>query len=94
MNEAAAIVDALRGIRAREVSLVITSTCAQRGWESRIIHTEIGELLLGTKAGRTSPDQITLYKSVGVAAQDAAAAYLVVTAARQQGLGSEIHLSG
>jgi hypothetical protein len=29
-----------------------------------------------------------------VAAQDAAAADLVVTAARQQGLGSEIHLSG
>jgi ornithine cyclodeaminase/alanine dehydrogenase-like protein (mu-crystallin family) len=58
------------------------------------IHTEIGELLLGTKAGRTSPDQITLYKSVGVAAQDAAAADLVVTAARRQGLGSQIDLSG
>jgi ornithine cyclodeaminase len=58
------------------------------------IHTEIGELLLGTKAGRTSPDQITLYKSVGVAAQDAAAADLVLTAARRQGLGLEIDLSG
>ena len=58
------------------------------------IHTEIGELLLGTKAGRTSSDQITLYKSVGVAAQDAAAADLVLTAARQQGLGFEIDLSG
>ena len=50
--------------------------------------------VLGTKAGRTSPDQITLYKSVGVAAQDAAAADLVLTAARQQGLGFEIDLSG
>ena len=62
--------------------------------EPRHIHTEIGELLLGTKAGRTSPDQITLYKSVGVAAQDAAAADLVLTAARQQGVGFEIDLSG
>lgn len=57
------------------------------------IHTEIGELLLGTKEGRTSPDQITLYKSVGIAAQDVAAAMLVLTAARTQGLGFEIDLS-
>jgi alanine dehydrogenase len=35
-----------------------------------------------------------LYKSVGVAAQDAAAAGLVLTAARQRGLGFEIDLSG
>jgi alanine dehydrogenase len=57
------------------------------------IHAEIGELLTGAKAGRTSPDQITLYKSVGVAAQDAAAADLVLTAARRQGLGVTIDLS-
>jgi ornithine cyclodeaminase/alanine dehydrogenase-like protein (mu-crystallin family) len=31
---------------------------------------EIGELVAGTRAGHTSPEQITLYKSVGVAAQD------------------------
>ena len=35
----------------------------------------------GTRPGRTSDDQITLYKSVGVAAQDAAAAALVLAAA-------------
>jgi alanine dehydrogenase len=57
------------------------------------IHVEIGELLTGAKAGRTSPDQITLYKSVGIAAQDAAAADLVLTAARRQGLGVTIDLS-
>jgi ornithine cyclodeaminase len=57
------------------------------------IHAEIGELLTGAKAGRTSPDQITLYKSVGVAAQDAAAADLVLTEARRQGLGVTIDLS-
>jgi alanine dehydrogenase len=62
--------------------------------EAGHVHTDIGELLLGTKAGRTSPEQITLYKSVGIAAQDAAAADLVVIAARRQGLGFEIDLSG
>lgn len=57
------------------------------------IHAEIGELLLGTKVGRTSSDQITLYKSVGIAAQDVAAANLVLTAARSRGRGLEIDLS-
>ncbi len=56
------------------------------------VHAEIGELLLGTRPGRTSPDQITLYKSVGIAAQDVAAAHLVLTAAREQGLGRAIDL--
>lgn len=56
------------------------------------VHAELGELVTGSKTGRTSPDQITLYKSVGVAVQDAAAAALVVTAAREQSIGEEITL--
>jgi ornithine cyclodeaminase len=54
------------------------------------IHAEIGELISGARPGRTSPDQITLYKSVGVAVQDAVAAHLVLEAAEQQGVGREI----
>lgn len=38
------------------------------------IAAEIGQVLAGTKPGRTSADQITLYKSLGHAAQDLAAA--------------------
>ncbi|MCW2619004.1 MAG: ornithine cyclodeaminase, partial [Modestobacter sp.] len=53
--------------------------------------TEIGELVAGTRPGRTSPDQLTLYKSVGVAVQDATAATLVLAAAREAGAGR--HLS-
>jgi len=53
---------------------------------------EIGELVEGRHPGRTSADQITLYKSVGVAVQDAAAAGLVVAAARRAGAGQEIEL--
>jgi ornithine cyclodeaminase len=56
------------------------------------IHAEIGELISGARPGRTSPDQITLYKSVGVAAQDAVAAHLVLEAAEQQGVGREVPL--
>jgi alanine dehydrogenase len=53
---------------------------------------ELGELVAGTRSGRTSPDQITLYKSVGVAVQDAAAAALVLAAARERSVGREIEL--
>ena len=53
---------------------------------------ELGELVTGTRPGRTSKDQITLYKSVGVAVQDAAAASLVLAAARERSIGQEIQL--
>jgi len=54
------------------------------------IHAEIGELISGARPGRTSADQITLYKSVGVAVQDAIAAHLVLEAATQRGVGREM----
>jgi ornithine cyclodeaminase len=54
------------------------------------IHAQIGELISGARPGRTSPDQITLYKCVGVAVQDAVAAHLVLEAAERKGVGREI----
>jgi alanine dehydrogenase len=56
------------------------------------VHTELGELAAGTKPGRTSAEQITLYKSVGVAVQDAAAAALVLAGARERRAGQHIEL--
>jgi alanine dehydrogenase len=53
---------------------------------------EIGELLDGSRAGRTSREGLTLYKSVGVAVQDAAAAALVLRAALEQGAGREVDI--
>ena len=53
---------------------------------------ELGEIVSGTAVGRSSGDQITLYKSVGVAVQDLAAAALVLAAARERGAGQEIEL--
>lgn len=54
------------------------------------IHAEIGEVLVGSRPGRSDPGQITLYKSVGVAVQDAVAARLVYDAAVNQGVGREV----
>jgi ornithine cyclodeaminase len=53
---------------------------------------ELGEVLSGTKRGRTTPVETTLYKSVGVAVQDLAAAALVLAAARGRGVGLEVEL--
>jgi ornithine cyclodeaminase len=54
------------------------------------VRAEIGEVVAGTRPGRTSPHEITLYKSVGVAVQDAVAAGLVLAAAREKGVGQEV----
>ena len=53
---------------------------------------EVGEVVAGARTGRTSDDQITLYKSVGVAVQDLVAANLVLAAARERGGGTEVEL--
>jgi alanine dehydrogenase len=53
----------------------------------------LGELVDGRAVGRTSAGQLTLYKSVGVAVQDAAAAALVLAGARKAGLGLDFDFS-
>jgi alanine dehydrogenase len=53
---------------------------------------ELGELVNGTRRGRATPVEITLYKSVGIAVQDLAAAALVLAAAREREVGLEIEL--
>jgi alanine dehydrogenase len=54
------------------------------------IYAELGEIVLGQKAGRSAADQLTLFKSVGLAAQDAAAASLAIQNARAHGIGQEV----
>lgn len=56
------------------------------------IHAEIGEIVNGNKPGRTSPDQITFFKSVGVAIQDAAAAAAVLAGAEKMSFGTIVEL--
>jgi ornithine cyclodeaminase len=56
------------------------------------VRAEIGELVAGTVAPPACGDRITLYKSVGVAVQDAAAAALVLGAARAAGVGRDVEL--
>jgi ornithine cyclodeaminase/alanine dehydrogenase len=55
-----------------------------------IIHAELGEIILGKKSGRQSDDEITFFKSVGNAVQDATAAQLALKNAREMKLGTEV----
>ena len=53
---------------------------------------ELGELASGARPGRGSASELTLYKSVGVAVQDLAAAALVLRGAQERKIGLEIEL--
>ena len=57
------------------------------------IDAEIGEIVNGNKPGRQSDDEITFFKSVGVAVQDAVAASVVLKEAETKGLGSVVDLA-
>jgi len=59
--------------------------------ESHILG-EIGEVLSGSVTGRTSDHDITLYKSLGVAAQDLAAAHVIFERAVRDGIGTRVPL--
>lgn len=57
------------------------------------IHAEIGEIINGTAPGREDALQITFFKSVGLAVQDAVTAAAVLRSAEEKGLGSVIDMS-
>ena len=54
--------------------------------------SELGEVLLGRSLGRQSKDELTIYKSMGHACEDMAAASLVYHRAKQDGAGQMVAL--
>ncbi|MCX6064409.1 MAG: ornithine cyclodeaminase family protein [Chloroflexi bacterium] len=54
------------------------------------VFAELGEIVLGEKAGRQSSDEITYFKSVGVAVQDTMAAQLALKNAQIMHLGQDL----
>ena len=58
----------------------------------RHVRAELAELVAGTRRGRTSPEEITLFKSVGFAPEDAVTARLAYDRAVAAGLGTEVTL--
>jgi ornithine cyclodeaminase/alanine dehydrogenase-like protein (mu-crystallin family) len=56
------------------------------------IRAELGELLLGTAKGRESDDEITIFKSLGLAVEDLAAAEYVLRRAEAENVGTVVSL--
>jgi ornithine cyclodeaminase/alanine dehydrogenase len=56
------------------------------------IHAELGDIITGKKPGRVSDQEITLFKSQGIAIQDVATAQLVYRMAKERGIGVEVNL--
>jgi ornithine cyclodeaminase len=88
------VADALLVVESRESALAAPPAGAPElvGVRPADVHAELGELVAGTRPGRSSQDEITLYKSVGVAVQDVAAAALVLAAAKERSVGRAIEL--
>lgn len=84
------VVDSREAAREEAGDLMIPIEQGLFGFDQ--IHAELGEIVTGRRAGRTSAGQITYFKSVGVAVQDVIAASIAIENAAAQGLGLEIEL--
>jgi len=56
-------------------------------FDARHLAGELGEVVLGTVRGRESRDNVTIFKSLGMAVEDVAAAHLAYVKAAERGLG-------
>ena len=98
--DAATFRDALLVVESRVATLAkppagsndIAMAIAEGAMTPDHVHAELGELVSGARPGRADAAQITLYKSVGVAVQDAAAAALVLEGARREHVGREVEI--
>jgi ornithine cyclodeaminase len=54
------------------------------------IRAEVGELVIGSRPGRTGSGELTVFRSLGLAVEDLAAAEYVVRRAREVGAGTEV----
>jgi ornithine cyclodeaminase/alanine dehydrogenase-like protein (mu-crystallin family) len=90
VRRARVVVDTRQGALAEAGDLLIPIRDGIIGAEH--IVAELSELATGAVAGRTSDQEITLFKSVGHAAQDVALARHVLDVAEAQGLGTLVSL--
>ena len=55
---------------------------------------EIGDVLTGRIVGRQNPSDVTLFKSLGIAVEDLAAAHWAYQRAKAEGVGIQVELGG
>jgi len=74
----------------RESALTEAGELIIPGLGEEEIAGELGEVLTGRHPGRSAGDELTVFKSLGLAIEDLAAAELVVRKAREQNVGTEV----
>ena len=74
----------------RESALNEAGDLLLAGFGEERIAAELGEVLVGAHPGRGTAEELTVFKSLGLGVEDLAAAELVVSAAREQGMGTEV----
>jgi ornithine cyclodeaminase len=82
-------VDSIEQSRKESGDLIEGFSNLGRGWE-RVI--ELSTVVTGKNPGRSSPDEITLFKSHGIALWDVAAASYVYRRAREEGKGKDLEI--
>jgi ornithine cyclodeaminase/alanine dehydrogenase-like protein (mu-crystallin family) len=88
--DAATVAEATLVVDRRESALNEAGDLLLAGFGAERIAAELGEVLVGAHPGRTSEDELTVFKSLGLGVEDLAADELVVRKARGQGAGTEV----
>ncbi|MBI3312558.1 MAG: ornithine cyclodeaminase family protein [Candidatus Omnitrophica bacterium] len=89
LRDALVVVDEpTQSIHGGEINVPI----AKKQFSPSQVHATIGEVLLGRKPGRTSPDQLTVFDSTGLATHDIALAHEAYRLALNSRLGKSIKL--
>ena len=89
MRSSIICVDSLEQARIEAGDLIAPSERGVLSWSR--VH-ELGEVVAGQVQGRANREEITLFKSMGIALEDVAVGAWVFERAREQGIGKEISL--
>jgi len=81
------VCDLVSACQAEAGDLIIPVDNEQWNWKE--VHGDLGQVIRGSVAGRESPEEITLFKSVGLAIQDMSTAYQVYSEALKRHVGTE-----
>lgn len=90
IQRARVIVDQREAVLAEAGDIV--GPIADGSLDESVLAAEIGRVVLGLESGRTSPEEITFFKSVGNAVQDISVAALVLEVAERDDLGVVVEL--
>jgi ornithine cyclodeaminase/alanine dehydrogenase-like protein (mu-crystallin family) len=89
-RSAVVAVDDLTQAKTEAAELIFANERRRFNWDQAVA---LSEVVSGWRPGRTDPEDITFFKSLGVAIEDVAVAALVYEKAKAQGVGAELPIA-